>query len=51
MENFIKHKLNFESIARIRRKVVNIFPELKDNVADSFRFRKEMSRSLRKVYC
>lgn len=51
MVNFIKHKLNFESVARIRRKIVNMYPELKDNVADSCRYRKEMSRSLRKAYC
>jgi len=51
MENFMKHKLNFESIARIRRKVVNEFPELKDNVANVCRYRKNMSRSLRRVYC
>ena len=51
MENFMKHRLNFESIARIRRKVVNKYPELKDNVADMNRYRKSISRSLRKVYC
>ncbi len=50
-KNFIKHGLNFESISRIRRKVINKFPELNDNVADSVRFRKELSRSLRKIYC
>ena len=51
IKNFVKHGLNFESISRIRRKVINKFPELNDNVADSVRFRKELSRSLRKVYC
>jgi len=51
MENFIKHRVNFESISRIRRKVVNMFPVLKDDVADSNRWRKTISRSLRKAYC
>ena len=51
IKNFVKHGLNFESISRIRRKVINKFPELNDNVADSVRYRKELSRSLRKVYC
>jgi hypothetical protein len=51
MENFIKHKLNFESIARIRRKVVNMFPELKDNVANTNRIRKSISKNLKKIYC
>ena len=51
IKNFVKHGLNFESISRIRRKVINKFPELNDNVADSVRYRKELSRSLRKIYC
>ena len=50
-ENFIRHKLNFESISRIRRRVVNMFPELKDSVASTNRFRKEISKRLRKAYC
>jgi len=51
MEKFIQHKLNFESISRIRRRIVNMYPELKDNIADISRFRKSISRSLRRVYC
>jgi GDP-D-mannose dehydratase len=51
IKNFVKHGLNFESISRIRRKVTKKFPELNDNVADSVRVRKELSRSLRKIYC
>jgi len=51
MENFMKHRLNFESIARIRRRVVNEFPKLKDNVANTNRVRKSISRNIRKAYC
>jgi hypothetical protein len=49
-ESFMRHKLNFESVARIRRRVINAYPELQDSIANVVRVRKEMSRSLRKVY-
>ena len=51
IKNFIKHGLNFESISRIRRRIVRMFPELNDNLVDAVRVRKELSRSLRKMYC
>ena len=51
LENFMRHKLNFESVARIRRKIVNMFPELSDSVASGCRVRKSISRSIRKAYC
>jgi hypothetical protein len=51
MENFISHKVNFETISRLRRKIINQFEELRDDVACNVRTRKENSRSIRKIYC